>query len=210
MSDATPTSSPRESWNQRYDRAEYVFGTEPNDFLREVADRIPSGPVLCLAEGEGRNAVFLAGRGHQVTAVDQSDVAIAKAKRLAEERGVEIEAVVADLGQHRIAPGAWSGIVSIFFHVPSDLRGAVYRRAIAGLKPGGVFVLEAYTPAQVGLGTGGPGDPALTPTLAQLKNDLTGLEIEIGRELRREVIEGTGHSGWSEVVQVLARRAASR
>ena len=204
MSDTSQKPSRRDSWNQRHDREEYVFGTEPNDFLREVASRIASGPVLCLAEGEGRNAVFLASLGHDVTAVDQSDVGIAKAHRLAAARNVEIDAVVADLGQYRIEPGAWAGIISIFFHVPAEFRAAVYRKAIAGLKPGGVFILEAYTPAQIGLDTGGPGDPALTPTLAQLREELTGLDIEIGRELRREVIEGTGHTGWSEVVQVLA------
>lgn len=206
MSTPAPRPSKVESWNQRYDRAEYVFGTEPNDFVREMADRIPPGPVLCLAEGEGRNAVYLAGRGHAVTAVDQSEIGIAKAQRLAAERGVTIETVVADLGQYRIVPGAWSGIVSIFWHVPADLRAAVYRRAVAGLQPGGVLVLEAYTPAQIGLGTGGPGDPALTPTLAQLRDELAGLELEIGRELSRDVFEGIGHTGWSHVVQVLARR----
>ena len=204
MSDTTPKPSRRDSWNQRYDRDEYVFGTEPNDFLRENAASIPAGPVLCLAEGEGRNAVFLAGLGHAVTAVDQSDIGIAKAQRLAAARNVDIDAVVADLGQFRIEPGAWAGIVSIFFHVPAEFRAAVYRRAVAGLQPGGVFILEAYTPAQIGLDTGGPGDPALTPTLAQLRDELAGLDIEIGRELRREVLEGIGHTGWSEVVQVVA------
>ena len=212
MNTPAPRPSKVESWNLRYDRAEYVFGTEPNDFLREVADRIPPGPVLCLAEGEGRNAVYLAGRGHAATAVDQSDVGIAKAQRLAAECGVAIETAVADLGQYRIEPGAWAGIVSIFWHVPADLRAAVYRRAVAGLQPGGVFVLEAYTPAQIGLGTGGPGDAALTPTLAQLREELAGLEVEIGQELSREVLEGIGHTGWSHIVQVLARKplAASR
>ena len=206
MSNTAPRPTKVDSWNQRYDRADYVFGTEPNDFLREVADYILAGPVLCLAEGEGRNAVFLAGRGHAVTAVDQSPTGIEKAQRLAAERGVSIETAVADLGQYRIEPGAWSGIVSIFWHIPADLRAAVYRRAVAGLKPDGVFVLEAYTPAQIGLGTGGPGDPALTPPLAQLRDELAGLEIEIGREIGREVLEGIGHTGWSHVVQVLARK----
>lgn len=211
---STPNLRPSkvESWNQRYDRAEYVFGVEPNDFLRDVADRIPAGPVLCLAEGEGRNAVFLAGRGHAVTAVDQSVVGLTKAQRLAAERGVTIETTVADLGQFRIEPGAWAGIVSIFWHVPADLRISVYGRVVAGLQPGGVFILEAYTPAQIGLDTGGPGDPALTPTLAQIREELAGLEFDVGRELRREVLEGIGHTGWSQVVQVLARKplAASR
>lgn len=205
---STPASkpTPREGWNERYDRAEYLFGIEPNDFLASVAEQIPAGPVLCLAEGEGRNAVFLAGRGHAVTAVDQSAVGLAKAERLAAERGVAIATAVADLADYAIAPGAWAGIVSIFFHVPRELRAAVYRRAVAGLRPGGVFVLEAYTPGQIALGTGGPRDPNLMPTLALLRDELAGLEIVIGRELRRPVIEGIGHTGEAEVVQVLARK----
>jgi SAM-dependent methyltransferase len=215
MNDTQAPHARRDSWNQRYDRDEYVFGTEPNDFLVEVSDRIPAGPVLCLAEGEGRNAVFLAGRGHAVTAVDQSAVGLAKATRLAAARGVEIETVVSDLGELSIAPEAWSAVVSIFMHVPPALRSAVYGQAVAGLRPGGVFILEAYTPRQIGLGTGGPADPALTPTLALLRDELAGLEIEIGVERRREVVEGIGHTGVAEVVQVLARKpceplAASR
>lgn len=209
MSDRQSNTTPRDGWNQRYDRAEYVFGTEPNDFLVEVADRIPAGPVLCLAEGEGRNAVYLAGRGHAVTAVDQSEVGLAKANRLASERGVAIRTVASDLNDFTIVPGVWAGIISIFLHVPREQRAAIYDRAAAGLRPGGVFVLEAYTPAQIGLGTGGPQDPALTPTLAQLREELRGLELEIGVERRREVIEGIGHTGVAEVVQVLARKPGS-
>jgi SAM-dependent methyltransferase len=209
MSDLASSTKFRDGWNQRYDRTEYVFGTEPNDFLVEVADRIPPGAVLCLAEGEGRNSVYLAGRGHAVTAVDQSDVGLAKATRLAAERGVTIETIATDLNQFAIQPGAWAGIVSIFLHIPREQRRAIYRRAVAGLQPGGVFILEAYTPAQIGLGTGGPQDPSLTPSLEQLREELDGLIFEIGVERQREVLEGIGHTGLAEVVQVLARKPGS-
>jgi SAM-dependent methyltransferase len=209
MSDVHNPRSYRDSWNTRYDQPAYVFGTEPNDFLAEMAEEIAAGPVLCLAEGEGRNAVFLALRGHAVTAVDQSAVGLAKASRLAEERGVTITPVVADLADYTIEPGEWSAIVSIFLHIPAALRRAIYRNAVVGLRPGGVFVLEAYTPKQIGLGTGGPQDPGLTPTLQQLQEDLDGLEFEIGRELQREVLEGIGHTGMAEVVQVFARKPSS-
>lgn len=206
MTDQPSKPRPLESWNERYSAEEYVFGTEPNDFLVEVAARIPAGPVLCLAEGEGRNAVYLAGLGHPAVAMDQSPVGLAKAKALAAARSVSITTVVADLAEFVIEPGAWAGIVSIFMHVPEHLRAAAYRQAVDGLMPGGVFVLEAYTPKQIGLGTGGPRDPRLTPTLAQLKSELAGLEFEIGIEKRREVIEGAGHTGMAEVVQVFARK----
>lgn len=205
--DRTPAAI-RDTWNQRYSADDYIFGTEPNDYLVEVADRLPAGPVLCIAEGEGRNAVYLAGRGHPVTAVDQSRVGLEKAQRLAAERGVRIETVVADLADFEIERSTWSAIVSIFLHIPADLRRSVYRRAVAGLRPGGVFVLEAYHPRQIGLATGGPRDPNLMPTLDLLRDELAGLEIEIGRELQREVIEGTGHTGIAEVVQVFGRKPA--
>jgi SAM-dependent methyltransferase len=202
----TDASRFRESWNTRFDRPDYLFGTEPNDFLAAVAGNIPPGDVLCLAEGEGRNAVFLAGLGYRVTAVDQSAVGLAKAQRLATERGVEITTIVGDLQDFEIAADSWSAIVSIFLHVPTNLRAAVYARSERGLKSGGVFILEAYTPRQIGLGTGGPRDPDLTPTLALLRDELAGLQLEIGAEHRRDVLEGSGHTGPGEVVQVLARK----
>lgn len=194
-------------WDNRYGAASgYVFGTEPNDFLRTVASEIPSGPVLCLADGEGRNGVFLATRGRAVTAVDLSAAGLAKAQTLAAQRGVPLHTEVADLADYIITPGAWSAVVVIFMHLPPGLRRNVLARAAAGLKSGGVIVLECYTPAQLAFGTGGPKDPSLMPTLANLREELAGLEFEIGRELEREVHEGTGHGGRSAVVQVLARR----
>lgn len=201
-----PTPNAR-FWNDRYRAADYFYGTEPNDFLVSVAAQIPAGPVLCLAEGEGRNAVFLAGRGHAVTAVDQSEAGLAKAHALAETRSVPLTTVAADLAEFKIAPQAWAGVVAIFMHLPPALRRTVLVQAAAGLKSGGVFAMEAYTPAQLGRGTGGPSDVTLLPTLAALKAELGELEWIIARELDRDVYEGTGHGGASSVVQVLARRS---
>jgi SAM-dependent methyltransferase len=195
-------------WDERYRQHGYAFGTEPNDFLRDVSGAIPRGAVLCIGEGPGRNAVFLAGLGLDVTAMDQSAVAMERARELAAARGVSIATEVADLGGYRIAPGAWDGIVSIFVHMPPDLRRRVHRQVVAGLRPGGVFVLEAYTPAQIGQRTGGPSTPGLLVPLADLAADLEGLTLEIGREVERDVIEGALHTGRAAVVQILARRPA--
>ncbi len=193
-------------WNNRYATPHFVYGETPNAFVAEMASQIPAGPVLCLAEGEGRNAVHLATLGHRVTAVDQSEAGLAKARRLAAARGVEIETVQADLGSFAIAPGAWSGIVATFAHLPPAIRNQVHAQAVRGLRPGGVFILEAYTPAQLAFDTGGPKSPELLMTLAGLRNELTGLELLVGREIEREVIEGDGHTGRGAVVQILARR----
>ena len=193
-------------WDQRYSRDDFVYGTEPNGFLVTSAAAIPPGPVLCLAEGEGRNAVWLAARGYEVTAVDQSVVALAKAQRLAADRGVAIKTVVADLASYAIASGAWAGIVSFWAHVPATLRRSVHSQAVQGLKPGGMFILEAYTPAQLAFDTGGPRSADLLMTAAQLREELAGLEFQILRELERNVREGTKHTGRAAVVQVVARR----
>ena len=193
-------------WNNRYATPHFVYGETPNVFVAEMATRIPAGPVLCLAEGEGRNAVHLASLGHRVTAVDQSESGLAKSRRLAAARGVEIETVLADLGNFTIEPGVWSGIVATFAHLPPPLRRRIHAQVVTGLRPGGVFILEAYTPAQLGFDTGGPKNPELLMTLAGLHDELAGLELLAGREIEREVIEGDGHTGRGAVVQILARR----
>ncbi len=193
-------------WNERFSAPDYVYGTAPNEFIAEIADRIPAGPVLCLAEGEGRNAVFLAGRGHDVTAVDQSAAGLAKARRLAEKHGRVVRAVEADLSAFRIEPGSWAGIITTFGHLPTALRREVYAAAARGLIDGGVFALEAYTPAQLRYNTGGPRDLDLLMTADALRAELADLEFEILREIERDVIEGPTHTGRGAVVQVLARK----
>jgi SAM-dependent methyltransferase len=195
-------------WDDRYADSDYAYGTAPNDFLVEQAERLPAGPVLCLAEGEGRNAVWLAARGHAVTAMDASAVGLQKAQRLAAERGVRITTHHGDLAHFAIAPNAWSGIVSIFAHVPPDLRRAVHRGVVAGLRPGGVLILEAYTPEQLRFGTGGPPVAELTMELATLQDELAGLVFDVACEREREVHEGRYHSGRGHVVQIVGRKPA--
>ena len=193
-------------WNNRYATTQYIFGEEPNAFLAEMAAHIPAGPVLCLAEGEGRNAVHLAALGHCVTAVDQSDAGLAKAQRLATMRSVKIETVVSDLESFQIQPAAWAGIVAIFAHLPPTLRRKIHAAAVEGLRPGGVFILEAYTPAQLMFATGGPKAPELLMNLVSLREELAGLNFLKAQEIERDVIEGDAHTGRAAVVQILGRR----
>lgn len=193
-------------WDERYSQPGFAFGTEPNEFLAATAERIPLGRVLSLGEGEGRNAAFLASLGHQVVALDQSEVGLAKARRLAVDRGLKIETLCADLERFSIEPAAWSGIVSIFCHLPPQIRVPLYADVVRGLKPGGVFVLEAYTSHQIGRGTGGPKDPKMMPSLAVLTAELDGLEFVHACELERDVREGAYHTGVASVVQVVGVR----
>jgi SAM-dependent methyltransferase len=193
-------------WDQRYGGEEYAYGTEPNEFLVAMAGRLPPGRVLCLGEGEGRNAVWLAGQGHDVTAVDASGVGLEKARRLAAERGVKITTEHADLGAYAIDPDAWDGIVSVFCHLPPTLRADVHRRCVAGLRPGGVLLLEAYTPRQLAYGTGGPPVTELMMDEATLRAELAGLEFLHLQECEREIHEGAFHNGLGAVVQLVGRK----
>ena len=206
-------------WNERYAEPGFQFGTEPNDFLREQAHRLwdthglPAeggagvGRVLCLADGEGRNGVWLAEQGHDVTSVDLAATGLEKAQRLAAERGVRITTVQADLATYAIEPDAWQGIVSIFAHLPPEIRRRVHAGVVAGLVPGGVFILEAYRPEQLGRGTGGPPEDDRMMNLERLRDEIVGLEWLVARELDRDVLEGHRHSGRGSVVQLVARRA---
>jgi hypothetical protein len=160
-----------------------------------------------VAEGQGRNAVYLAGLGHAVTAVDASAVGMRKAAALAEERGVNVSTIVADLAHFPVEPGAWAGVVSIFAHVPPTMRVDLHRRLVAGLSVGGVLILEAYTPDQLGRGTGGPRSAGPMMTLEGLRNELAGLDLVLARECVREVHEGRYHTGEAAVVQVVGVRA---
>ncbi len=195
-------------WDQRYSGDDYFYGTAPNDFLAEQADKIPSGPVLCLAEGEGRNAVHLAGLGFPVTAVDSAIEGLRKTERLARERGVDVECIHADLAQFDLGQDRWAGIVSIFAHLPPSLRRQVHAAIPKALRPGGMLLLEAYTPAQLQQGTGGPPVAELMMTANTLREELPGLVFEHLVELERGIVEGQGHTGTGAVVQAIAQRPA--
>lgn len=194
-------------WDQRYAGEKFAYGTEPNDFLREHAAGLPVGETLCIGEGEGRNAVFLAALGHRVTAVDASAVGLAKANRLAAERGLSITTRHCDLAHFEFEPARWDTIVSIFCHLPGQLRERVHRVIPAALKPGGVLILEAYTPRQLEFATGGPPVDDMMMELDGLRRELAGLDFIHGIETIREVIEGDFHTGTGAVVQVIARRS---
>lgn len=194
------------SWDERYAQEGWLFGTEPNDFLREQAHCIPDGRVLCLGEGEGRNSVFLAELGYEVVGVDRSQVGLDKAQALAQERGVFVETVVSGIEDFDLKEGEWDGIVSVFFHLPPEQRRKVHRAVVRGLAPGGVLILEAYTPRQIELGTGGPPDPSRLMTVETLLQELEGLEPLVAREVEREVREGQMHRGLGSVVQYVGIR----
>jgi SAM-dependent methyltransferase len=195
-------------WDKRYSSVEYAYGKAPNDFLAAHFGGIPKGNVLSLAEGEGRNAVFLAKQGYVVTAVDSSAVGLKKAELLAKEHRVSINLIHADLAGFDPGSDAWEGVISIFVPLPSAVRKDLYRRIQVALKRGGAFLLEAFTPAQIGHGTGGGTDPDTMQSERSLRAELPSLNFEHLVELERNVVEGAFHTGKAAVVQAIARKQA--
>ncbi|MRD55419.1 methyltransferase domain-containing protein [Betaproteobacteria bacterium LSUCC0115] len=207
-------------WDERYAGTEFAFGEAPNDCLVEQLAAHPplagaggsSLPMtaLALADGEGRNGVWLAEQGYAVTSIDVSPKGLDKATRLAEDRKVSIQTVLADLTAYDFGQQVWSVVASIFLHLPADKRREVNQRVVAALQPGGTFVFEGYGKDQLKYGTGGPKDSALLYELSALRADFDGLPVQLVHEFSGErlVQEGVRHTGLASVVQVTVRRYA--
>lgn len=194
-------------WDERFTQEGFFYGKEPNDFLRENFTVFsPKGKILCLAEGEGRNAVFLAGKGFEVTAMDGSGEGLKKTHHLAQEKNVTVTTEAGDLVDYQMGEEKWDGIVSIWCHLPKTIWKAMLLRVTQALKPGGIFLLESYTPQQIGLGTGGPSNEDWMATIEELKAVFTSFTLLHAKELKREIHEGKAHNGLSAVVQFIARR----
>lgn len=194
-------------WNQRYADDDYIYGTEPNSFLADHADML-STPVLSLAEGEGRNAVFLASLGFSVLGIDGSEVGLDKAQKLAQAKGVEIQTAVADLGLFEPPAHQYGAVISISAHLPSAIRYRLYPLVEQCLKPNGIILLEAYSENQITRDTGGPKDLDMLMTCAKVEREFPNCEPILIRELEREVSEGKYHTGIASVIQFIARKRA--
>jgi SAM-dependent methyltransferase len=197
-------------WNERFAKDAYHFGTGPNAFLASQADRLrPGMTALAIADGEGRNSVWLAERGIAVTAFDFSPLGVAKAQRLAEGRGVSVDYRVADIRQWNWQPEAFDAVVAIFFQFakPAD-RERIFAGIVTTLKPGGVLILQGYRPEQIAYGTGGPPWPEHMYTERLLRDAFAALEIPHLASHDDEVHEGVGHSGMSALIDLVARKPA--
>ncbi len=197
-------------WNERYASNDFVYGQAPNEFIAIHSNLFPkTGTALDIAAGEGRNALYLASLGLDVLAIDQSTVGLQKAERLARERGLTLSTQAVDLNDYQAKPSSFNVITSTFAHVPQDIRAKVHAGVQSWLKPGGIFLLEAYAPDQIHRDTGGPKDPALLAPLDTILQELSSLTIEHQASLVRNVTEGDFHTGDASVIQVIARRPTS-
>ncbi|MEO7404595.1 MAG: class I SAM-dependent methyltransferase [Burkholderiales bacterium] len=195
-------------WNTRYAAPGYLFGEAPNHFLGAQGPLLKRGQrALCVADGEGRNSVWLAEQGLDVTAFDLSPVAIEKARGLAARRQVRVDYQLNDL-EGFAWPAATCDVVAAIFvqFAAPDLRRFMFGRIAAALKPGGILILTGYTPKQLEYKTGGPSEIENLYTEAMLRIELVGFNIE-SMDLHDTIVdEGPGHKGMSALIDVIARR----
>jgi cyclopropane fatty-acyl-phospholipid synthase-like methyltransferase len=193
-------------WDERYSQTEYFYGKNPNEFLTIAEALIPRGTnVLAIADGEGRNGVYLAKQGLNITAVDFSTVGREKALALAASQNVKLDYLIADLNEF-IFPRKFDAVVSIWVHMPETLRKKVHKQIEENLVKGGLFILESYTPKQLEFNTGGPSSVDMLYTEEQIKSDFDSIEWILAQETLKNITEGAGHLGKSSTLQMIGRK----
>jgi len=198
----------RAQWGERFAGEDYWFGTEPNAFLAAQAHRLKPGMrALAIADGEGRNGVFLARQGLVVTSVDLTPVGVDKAKRLAARSGVSIDAICADLEEWDWGPPRFDVVVGIFFQFAAPrFREAIFRQMADVLKPGGLVMIEGYRPEQIAYDTGGPREIDKLYSAEMLRAAFADFEILHLAEYDAELHEGSRHNGMSALIDLVARK----
>jgi 2-polyprenyl-3-methyl-5-hydroxy-6-metoxy-1,4-benzoquinol methylase len=201
-------ANPRETWDARFDRDDYIFGTAANAFLAAQRARLAPGQrALAVADGEGRNSVWLAQQGLAVTAFDIAPRGVAKARALAARAGVTVDLHVAAVEQWDWTPAAYDVVVAIFVQFAAPpVRERMFAGMLATLRPGGLLLLQGYTPRQLDYRTGGPpnADHLYTPQL--LRAAFAAHEIVELREHDEVLSEGTQHAGMSALIDCVVRR----
>ena len=198
----------REMWDGHYAEAHYIFGTEPNIFLASQKSLLkPGSRALAVADGEGRNGVWLAEQGLTVVSVDFSAPAVEKARKLADERGVSVECHMSDVMTWDWPVNAFDVVAAIFIQFASpEQRAVLFQRMKDALKPGGLLILQGYTPKQLEYKTGGPACAENMYTEALLRESFAGMEILCLCEHEAFITEGTKHHGQSALVDMVARK----
>ena len=203
-----PFDDPAGNWNKRFGAEGFLFGTEPNAWLREHAGVWKPGQrVLSVADGEGRNSVWLPRQGLLVDAFDISDVGVAKARKLAASEGVAVQFAVSDCDAYPWPRDTYDGVAAIFVQFADPaLRGRLFANVERTLKPGGTLVLQGYTPKQLDYKTGGPPHASHLYTEALLRDAFADFDVIELREYEAELAEGSGHRGRSALIGMVARR----
>ncbi|MCC5942882.1 MAG: class I SAM-dependent methyltransferase [Balneolaceae bacterium] len=196
----------QEFWNKRYSDQNYVYGIDPNKFFKEQIGKLQPGKLLLPGEGEGRNAVYAAKRGWEVTAVDFSVKAQIKANNLAAEHDVEINYIISNLMQAEIPQEEFDAAAFIYVHLTNDEAEKILQKVINGLKPGGTFFMECYSEKQLGRKSGGPKDINRLYTVSQVRKLLSELKISKLVEVEVPLEEGEFHRGKAMVIRAVGTK----
>ncbi len=201
-------ANPRETWDARFSSDEYIFGTEPNVWLAQHADLFKPGMrVLAVADGEGRNSVWMAQQGPQVDAFDISPVGIEKAKKLAQQQGVQVNFSIHGVDDYPWTTGDYDAVVAIFIQFADpDTRATLFKRMKSALKPDGVILLQGYTPKQLEYKTGGPPNLSHLYTEELLQDAFGDLDVLELTSYEQVLTEGTQHHGQSALIGLVARQ----
>ncbi|WP_415184912.1 SAM-dependent methyltransferase [Phaeovulum sp.] len=195
-------------WDHRFAGTDYFYGTAPADFVARQAWRLaPGARLLSLAEGEGRNACYLAGQGAKVTALERSPVALAKARALAAERGVSVNWQPMDLAQYDWPKAAFDAVLGVFIQfAPADLQAEIFAGIGRTLRPGGLVMLHGFATRQMGYGSGGPRVPGQLYTLDRLRAAFAGYTLLHQADFDADLDEGAGHHGRAALIDFVARK----
>jgi SAM-dependent methyltransferase len=194
----------KEFWNERYSSEAYVYGKEPNRFFKEEIDKVKPGRLLLPGEGEGRNAVYAAKNGWEVTAFDYSEQARQKALALAQDSGVTIHYEIRSADEWKAEKSAFDAAALIFVHLNPGIFEQLLDKIMVSLESGGKLIIEGYTVAQLGRDSGGPKDPDLLYDANRLKTMLESAEINLFEEIETDLDEGSHHRGKAMVIRVAA------
>lgn len=201
----------KEFWDERYSRKEFIYGEDPNEYLKEKLKNVPTGKALFPAEGEGRNAVFAARLGWEVSAFDQSEEGKKKAALLAQMKGVEIDYTISDLENISYQEESFDALILIYAHFRADTRKTYHQKLASYLKKGGLLIIEGFSRQQVenqkqNPHAGGPKDRAMLYDLDEIVNDFDGFEFTEAYESETELNEGNHHTGQAAVIRIFATK----
>jgi len=196
----------KEFWDERYSVSEFVYGKQPNEYFSKKLDELKPGKLLLPAEGEGRNAIYAAKKGWQVTAIDFSSKAKEKALLLAEENNVGIEYIIIPVEEYNFPEDKFDAAALIFAHFSPYLRARIHNLVVKSLKPGGTLIIEAFNKKQINNNTGGPGDISMLYNIEELQNDFPDLNIKELKEYQIGLSEGKHHEGNADVIRLLAEK----
>jgi SAM-dependent methyltransferase len=195
-----------EFWDKRYSEENFAYGKEPNVYFKQKIDGLKPGKLLLPGEGQGRNAVYAAKLGWQVTAIDLSSAAKQRALKLAEENNVKIEYYVTSLEEFDFPENEYDAAALVFTHFPPETRNKIHSLIIISLKPGGVLIIDAFSKKQINNSSGGPKDLAALYSIDDLSNEFKEMDVLESYETQVNLGEGTYHRGKADVIRMVLKK----